>query len=941
MKLSKFLGISAVVAMLFGCSNVDNAGYVFFKNGAILSLPDKSGVKVEFYFQDAVRVTKWPSGGNDKKTSLCVTANPDVPELEKNESQDFLTIKSEKIIVTVDKKNGNVSFFNSDSLPFLNETASPEFKEITAFDDKGYSLCQQFVMFGNQALYGLGQHQEGFMNYRGKELLLSQSNVNAVNPVLVSSNGYGIFWDNYSLTKFNNTQKDTLSIWSEMGDNIDYYFLGATNIDGVISAYRRLTGKAQNLPVWAFGYWQSKERYKTQQEVVDIANRYTTKENVPIDVMVQDWEWWEPGKWSGMQFDSTRYPNPEKMTETLHEMGLHTMISVWPCIGVESPMYFDMLSKGYLYEPLGWGNFRYIDVYNPNAMKLYCEYLNKGVKSKGFDAWWLDSTEPDVMNALTKESHQYEMKRMKPNYLGSFTRYLNPYVLVMLDYINRDWRSTTPDKRTVLLTRSAFAGLQRNGAIPWSGDIGASWEIYKKQIAAGLNLCISGIPFWTFDIGSFLIGSYEGVFTYGAKDPAYQEFYTRMFQFGTFTPIFRSHGSDAPREMWEMPEYKDVLVKFDKVRYSLMPYIYSNAIRCATEDYTMMRALAMDFSNDTMVYDIDNQFMFGENIMVCPVTDFMYNTPPQISTLVPAEVFRTNDNKQGISAKYYNDNKFKNLTRETIDSQIDAYWYTGRPEYTTDSMYSIHWEGKIVAPETGKYQFQIKSFDSRLIVFNGDTLKIELDGNEPYYEFVNLEKGKEYPIVCETVNHQTGAARFRLFWKTPSDFARESKKAQRPKVRQVYLPKNTLWIDFFSGKTYKGGNNVAMDAPIDRIPVLVKAGTVLPMSPEIDRAVKCLSTPLEIRVYPGDDGQYTLYEDDGDGYGYENGELSKITFSWNDAEKTLSVSDRLGSFKNMQQTRKFNVVLVDETITGEKPALANMVKVIDYNGEKLIVKFDK
>ena len=924
-----FLTVSAL--LLVACANTPEAFFTPVNNGAEIISPNQTGSRIIFYSPNTVRVTKKPKNGSFNKTSLVVKNNaPDV-EVKTSENQDFYFVASQSLIVKVDKKDGNIQFLRPDSSVVLSETGKPFFADIQAFDDKGYTIEQKFLIQGDDAFYGLGQHQEGFMNYRGKELLLSQSNVNAINPVLVSNKGYGIFWDNYSLTKFNNQNIDTLTLWSEMGDNTDYYFFNSTNIDGVISEYRTLTGKAQNLPLWAFGYWQSKERYQTQQEVVDVAKRYQKYGDVGLDVMVQDWEWWPSGQWSGMEFDSERYPNPKQMTETLHNMGLHTMISVWPCVGVESPMYFDMLNKGYLYEPLGWGGFRYVDVYNPDAMKLYCEYLNRGVKSQGFDAWWFDSTEPDVMNALTKESHQYEMKRMKPNHLGSFTRYLNPYVLVMLDYINNDWRSDTPNKRTTILTRSAFAGLQRCGAIPWSGDIGASWEIYRNQIAAGVNLCMSGIPFWTFDIGSFLIGSYEGVFTYGAKDPAYQEFYTRMFQFGCFTPVFRSHGSDAPREMWEMPLYTNVLTKFDQLRYALMPYIYSSSICCAVDDYTMMRGLAMDFPNDKNVLNINDQYMFGNEIMVCPVTDYMYHTPPQISSLVPPEVFKTNDGKPGINAKYYNDNKFQNLTRESVEPQVDAYWYTGRPSYVTDSMYSIRWEGTITAPETGKYQFQIKSFDSRLIIFNGDTLKVQLAGNEPYYEFLNLEKGKTYPIVCETVNHQTGAARFRLFWKTPSDFARETQKSTKKESRTVYLPEGFNWTEFFSNKTYQGGQSYEIPCPIDRIPIFLKQGSILPLTSGITRAEQSPKQPLEIRIYPGADGEYTLYEDSGDGYGYEQGEYSKIHFVWNDATSTLTVESRVGSYPGMYTERKMQAVIVTEN--GNKT-----VKSFNYTGAQTEVK---
>ena len=413
------------------------------------------------------------------------------------------------------------------------------------------------------------------MNYKNKKILLSQSNTNAISPVLISTNNIGIFWDNYSATYF--TEKDGISEFSsKMGDGIDYYIFVGDNIDKVISEYRNLTGKAVMLPKWAFGYWQSKERYKTQEELLAVAKRYRN-EKIPLDCMVQDWEWWESGKWSGMEFDKTRFPDPKKMMDELHNMNLHAIISVWPCIGLKAPMHDDLYKKGFLLEPIGWGNFRYVDIYNPEAMKLYNEYVYKNVYTQGFDGWWHDSTEPDVTNSLTKESHQVETEKLDNNYLGSYTRYLNTYVLTMLDRIYDQWTLIDKNRRACILTRSAFAGLQRDGAITWSGDIGASWEIYRDQITAGINFCMSGLPYWSFDIGAFLICSYDGLFTYGAKDPSYMELYTRMFQFATFCPIFRSHGTDAPREMWEMGDFMPVLVDFDKLRYKLMPYIYSLA----------------------------------------------------------------------------------------------------------------------------------------------------------------------------------------------------------------------------------------------------------------------------------------------------------------------------------------------------------------------------
>ena len=674
------------------------------------------------------------------------------------------------------------------------------------------------------------------------------------------------------------------------------------------------------LPKWAFGYWQSKERYKTQDELLEVAKRYRD-EKIPLDCMVQDWEWWEKGKWSGMEFDKTRFPDPKKMMDELHKMNLHAIISVWPCLGLESPMHDDFYKKKLLLEPIGWGNFRYVDVYNPEAMKLYNEYVYKNVFPQGFDGWWHDSTEPDVTNSLTKEAHVFETEKLDNNYLGSYTRYCNPYVLVLLDSVYNKWTETDKNRRACILTRSAFPGIQRDGSITWSGDIGASWEIYQDQITAGINFCMSGMPYWSFDIGAFLIASYDGLFTYGAKDPAYQELYTRMFQFAAFCPIFRSHGSDCPREMWEMGEFKPVLVDFDKLRYKLMPYIYSLAGRTYIEDYTMMRGLPMDFPKDKKVYELKDEFMFGDNLLVAPVTNYMYHTPPQISKLVPKEVF-----KGGVKVKYYKDKDFKNLSKEETSENIDIYWYTGRPDYVTDSEYSIIFEGTIVAPETGKYQFQIKSFDTRVIIFNGKELKFELDCNEPYFEFLELEKGKEYPIICKTQNNQTGAARFRLYWKTPSDFEKEKQKSDKPKTRDVYLPEGANWVDYWTGKNYEGGKSYTFDAPIEKIPILVKQGSILPLGPEVQYADENPFGELEIRVYQGADGEFLLYEDEGDNLNYQSGKYSLIKFTYNEASKKLKILKREGSFDGMKQERVFKVT------SGDK-----VVQTVNYKGDEVEV----
>lgn len=927
--------IITLLLLICGCSSVKFEAKKI-DGGAQIKLCDGSGLRVVFYSPQTVRVTRHNSEGDFNKLSLVVPNQTPNVDVDFSEQPDCIILKSRSMSLKISKDNGNIAFIDSTGNNLLRETDTPEFKPTQYFNDSAFSVVRNFTISSEEALYGLGQNQDGIINYRNAEVMLSQSNINAINPVLVSTAGYGIFWDNYSLS-YVKEHNNTLSFSSEMADNIDYYLFAGCNIDEVISQYRNLTGKAPVPARWVMGYWQSKEHYHTQDELLSVAEKYRNL-NIPIDVIVQDWNWWQPGKWSCMQFDSTRYPSPALMVDKLHKMNMHCMISVWPCVGRNCDMFNDMDSKGYLYYPVGWADFKYIDAYNHDAMNLYCSYLNKGIKSQGFDAWWIDSTEPDVTNALTKDSHLYEMRRMGRNKLGSFARYLNPYVLCFLDDVYQNWHKDTPERRLSILTRSAFAGIQRTGAITWSGDIGASWEVFQNQVKAGINFCMSGIPYWTFDIGAYLIGSYEGVFTYGAKDPAYIELYTRMFQFAAFCPVFRSHGSDEPREMWCMGDNMPILVKFDNLRYRLMPYIYSLAGDAYINNGSILRGLAMDFPKDKKAQNIGDEYLFGKSFLVCPVVNYIYHVPPQISTLVPGDCFKTSDGKPGVKAVYYKTPDFKNPSKTAVVSNIDAYWYTGRPDYVTDSTYSIEFSGKIIPKETGKYQFQIKSFDSRLIIFNGDTLKVIYEGNEPYYEFLNLEAGKEYDIVCKTVNKQTGAARFRLFWKTPSDFAKEKSVSDRKPVRDVYFPEGCDWFDFFTGQIIKGGQTLSVPAPIETMPLYVKAGSVIPMGDFCQYADQKAGGDLEIRIYPGADGSFSLYEDEGDNFNYQKGQYSQIFFFWNNTSRTLSI-ERKGSFKGMNASRNISLVLVDTSHGIGIDKTADPTRKIVFNGDKQIINF--
>ena len=420
----------------------------------------------------------------------------------------------------------------------------------------------------------------------------------------------------------------------------------------------------------------------------------------------------------------------------------------------------------------------------------------------------MDSTEPDIVNAQTKDAQEYEMKRTGSNHLGTFARYLNTYSLMATESVYKNQRRETDRKRVYILTRSTFAGQQRAAATTWSGDIGASWEVYRNQIPAGLNHSMSGIPYWTFDIGAFVLGSYGGVFAYGGKDPAYQELYTRMFQFGAFCPIFRSHGSDTPREIWEFGKFSDVLVAFDRLRYRLMPYIYSNAWKITNEGYTIMRGLPMDFPGDGNTYNIQDQFMFGPALMVCPVTEYMLHRPPGKSMLVSGEHFRTKDGKPGLDATYFGDDHFGTAVHSQTESNVDLYWYTGWPSFVKSEKFSMRWEGRLVPTETGPHRFHVKCFGPKLLLLDGQPLKFVYTSVEAMTEPVQLEAGREYSFSYATSNSVLGAFRAQLFWKTPLMLAAETVREERPQTRSVYLPAGATWFDFWTGQTTAGGQSI-------------------------------------------------------------------------------------------------------------------------------------
>jgi alpha-D-xyloside xylohydrolase len=408
-----------------------------------------------------------------------------------------------------------------------------------------------------------------------------------------------------------------------------------------------------------------------------------------------------------------------------------------------------------------------------------------------------------------------------------------------------------------------------------------------------------------------------------------------MFQLGAFSPIFRSHGSETPREIWEFGDYTDSLVKFDNLRYRLLPYIYSLGWRVTHDGYSIMRGLPMDFAQDRKTYSIDDQFMFGPAIMVSPVTEYMDHRPPEQTVPMPPEVFKTKDGKPGLTARYYCDADFKKLCHETVEPGVDLYWYTGWPSFIKDPRFSMRWEGKLVPTETGKYRFNMKSFGPKRVYLDGKEVAHNYDSMESHTVPVELVAGKEYDFAFETSNAVLGAFRAQMFWKTPEIFAREAKPAEpRQKTRTVYLPAGNQWIDFWTGEVLAGGKSVVADAPIDKIPLMVRSGSIIPMGPFVQYSTEKPADPIELRIYPGANGSFTLYEDENDNYNYEKGVYSTIDFNWDDAQHQLRIDARKGSFPGMLNTRTFHVVVVRKGHGTGVEVTGTPDKVIAYQGEQ-------
>ena len=757
-------------------------------------------VKIEFITPSIVHVVK----GTPTK-SLVVTAKPQDVAVSRNGN----TWKSSELTVKLEPETETLVFLTNKGKVLLKEKGIRIVRKNTG----DFEVSQSFFLDKDEAIYGLGTIQNGKMNRRGEKKRMEQSNLEDFQNVLQSIKGWGIYWENYSPTLFEDNAEG-MSFTSESGEGVDYYFMYGGSADGVIAKMRELTGDVPMFPLWTYGFWQSKERYKTARETESIVDKYRELQ-VPLDGIIQDWQYWGSNYlWNAMDFLSEDFSNGKQMIDNVHKKHAHFMISIWASFGPMTQQFRELEAKGLLMPFETWpqsgishvwppmkdypSGVKVYDAFSPEARAIYWKYLKK-LYDYGTDAWWMDSTDPDFFDPRESD---YEHKV----YGGTWRSQRNAFPLETVRGIYQSQRKDYPNasKRVFIMTRSSYAGQQHYGSNMWSGDVNSSWDMLRKQVPAGLSFTLTGNPNFNTDIGGFFCSSYNTKGSGSApKNPQFQELYVRWMQYGLFCPVFRSHGADAPREIWQFgqkgePVY-DAIEKMIRLRYRLIPYLYSTAWQVTKNNDSYMRPLFADFAADKKVWNMTDEFMFGRSILAAPIVD------PQ---------------------------------------------YTEEKVIRTDAM--TGWDRKEV----------------------------------------NSEK---------------------LDW-----------TATKSAVK--YLPKGATWYDFWTNKKYQGGKTVTLETSLDRVPMFVRAGSILPLGPEMQYVGEKAWDNLELRLYPGADGTFTLYEDEGDSYNYERGVYTTIPFVWKDKTNTLIIGARQGSFPGMLQTRKFTIVLPDGTS-----------KTVDYNGAEVKV----
>lgn len=769
--------------------------------------------EVIFYSPEIVRIVKTPADteGNTRR-SLVVTLTPQKGlEIDRTENSSAVTLKSKVLTVKVDKKTGLVQFLHKGKN--LLKEKGYSFEERIEGPDKGsYRTNIIYQLDKDEPIYGLGAIQDGKLSHRGStHWNMEQNNTQDYQYVIQSLKGWGLFWDNYSRAHFIDNEEG-MKFSAEVGDDIDYYFMYGGSADGVNSQMRKLSGQVPMFPLWTFGYWQCRERYKSVDELMEVV-RWHRANNVPLDGIVQDWQYWGSNyTWNAMDFLAETFVNGRWMVDEVHRNNAHLMISIWASFGPQTIPFKELEEKGLLYDFQTWpqsglsafwpprmdypSGVRVYDALSPEAREIYWKNLKKLV-DYDIDAWWMDSTDPDFFHP---QDHHYDHTAGD----GTWRRYRNAFPLASVSGVYDNLRADSEEKRVFIMTRSAFAGQQRYGAGLWSGDVGSSWDMLRRQIPVGLNYTMTGCPNFNTDIGGFFCNTYN---TFGPgsapKNPQFQELYVRWMQYALFCPVFRSHGADAPREIYQFGSRGDAafdaIEKSIRLRYRLLPYIYSTAWKVTSEDESYLRALIYDFPEDKRVWDMNDEFMFGRNILAAPIT---------------------------------------------------------APQYTEEEV-------------------------------------VRVDAMSGWDRTEAVKKAAE--AVDFSVSKST----------------------------EAYLPAGSDWYHFWTEQKYKGGQDIIFETTFDQVPMFIKAGTILPLAPVVQYAEQSKWTELEIIIYPGADGSFTLYEDEGDNYNYEKGQYMTIAFNWDDSRRELSIDSISGKYPEMPTERTFSV----------RPAGTGKTVKVNYSGE--------
>jgi alpha-D-xyloside xylohydrolase len=921
------------------CISCNTEKYQEIQSGIIFDL-DSIRKRILFYDDNIVRVSATKKGNPFIDNSLAVNAQPKDLGISVSEKERKIVLSTKNLILEIDKQTGAIQYFNIDKRHFLNEhpTIKPVLKDTNIYNKTYYHIKQPFELTEKEGIYGFGQFQNGIMNYRNRDLVLVQDNKIAIVPMMISTNNYGILWDNYSHSQFHDGDDGT---WftGEVADQIDYYFMGGENMDDVIRGYRFLTGKAPLFPKKAYGFWQSKERYKSFDELHEVVQKYRDN-NIPIDNIVQDWRYWgDNSKWSSMYFEPEHFPNPTENIEKLHDANVNLMISIWPAVGKQTKLYKELDENDLLLSPLHFSGGRVYDAYSQNARDIYWKHVENGLIKHGVDAFWMDGTEPQFINLRSQMLFKEELLAAEQFAIGPVSKYLNTFALVTSENIYENFRDVEKEKRAFILTRSSWAGQQRNATVTWSGDVAANFTTLKKQISAGINFCMAGVPYWTHDIGAFFPGGFGGLYYDGIEEKAYQELYVRWFQFGAFSPIFRSHGTGTPREVWQFkernPEYYNALIQTDELRYRLMPYIYSNAWQITKNDYTLMRGLPMDFANDMKVLDIVDQYMFGPFLLIKPITKEMFHHVDTFPELIDGDNVVGNANDEGMLLTIFHDTTFQKVATSQKVGAIDNNWIIDiiNPPGITTNNFSAIWESTIRTDENGTHEIVVEANDAIKVTIDGESV-IERWNTGPlgmYRGRIDLNAGNIYDLKVET--YQTGqTVTVRLGWVKPSE---KKGNVELSNLASTYLPATDRWYDFWDGQDYDGGQVVNKDYSIATFPLYVKAGAIIPMKPVQQYVDQIPDAPIYLRIYEGANAEFILYEDEGDTYNYEKGDYSEIPIRWDEQGKKLTIGERKGEYPGMIIEREFKVIWVKENHGVGITSVKNPDMEIIYNGERI------